>query len=323
MNEKDKKKHMNDFRILSWMHNYESTIKEFMSSVSMAGADSFVVEENVDRVLQKVTYTLNCVKEDYLCHNYLMVHAKYKVMTSATVGSRQHFATNIGSRFMKPDEKMIFTDVPNIFDFSKSPIYFIPQYKMSYQNKKMDFPKIQDIIYKILSSDTYKDVRGMINTGSYENARAIYQNAPPNVRQRLCMYLTSKDKADVIVVSATPCEALEREWAEHDIAKYVKVIAGQEMGSKKEVIAQAKTKGYDDDRILMIGDAPGDHKAAKSNGALFYPINPGKEEDSWEALSKTYLEVFFGGRYKGECEEKLLKEFDTYLPSTPWWKNAK
>lgn len=132
-----------------------------------------------------------------------------------------------------------------------------------------------------------------------------------------------QDKADVIVVSATPCEALEREWAEHDIAKYVKVIAGQEMGSKKEVIAQAKTKGYDDDRILMIGDAPGDHKAAKSNGALFYPINPGKEEDSWEALSKTYLEVFFGGRYKGECEEKLLKEFDTYLPSTPWWKNAK
>ncbi len=132
-----------------------------------------------------------------------------------------------------------------------------------------------------------------------------------------------QDKADVIVVSATPCEALEREWAEHDIAKYVKVIAGQEMGSKKEVIAQAKTKGYDDDRILMIGDAPGDHKAAKANGALFYPINPGKEEDSWEALSKTYLEVFFGGRYKGECEEKLLKEFDTYLPSTPWWKNAK
>jgi Rad3-related DNA helicase len=62
----------------------------------------------------------------------------------------------------------------------------------------MDFPKIQDIIYKILSSNTYKDVRGMINTGSYENARAIYQNAPPNVRQRLCMYLTSKDKADVI-----------------------------------------------------------------------------------------------------------------------------
>ena len=198
MNDKDKKKHLNDFKILSWMHNYESNIKEFMSSVSMAGADSFVVEENIDRVLQRVTYTLNCVKEDHLCYNYLMVHAKYKVMTSATVGNKQHFATSIGYKFMKPDEKMIFTDVPNIFDFSKSPIYFMPQYKMSYQNKNFDFPKIQQIIYRILSSEAYMNVRGMINTGSYDNARAIYQNAPPNVKQRLCMYLTSKDKADVI-----------------------------------------------------------------------------------------------------------------------------
>ena len=132
-----------------------------------------------------------------------------------------------------------------------------------------------------------------------------------------------QDKADVIVVSATPCEALEREWAEHDIAKYVKVIAGQEMGSKKEVIAAAKTKGYGDDRILMIGDAPGDYKAAVANGALFYPINPGNEEKSWENLCKKYLGVFFSGCYKGECEKKLLDEFDGYLPSSPWWKNKK
>jgi len=31
----------------------------------------------------------------------------------------------------------------------------------------------------------------------------------------------------------------------------------------------------------MIGDAPGDMIAAKSNGVLFNPINPHHEEDSW------------------------------------------
>ena len=38
--------------------------------------------------------------------------------------------------------------------------------------------------------------------------------------------------ADAIVVSATPGEALKREWREHGMDGRVKVIAGQEMGSK-------------------------------------------------------------------------------------------
>jgi len=70
--------------------------------------------------------------------------------------------------------------------------------------------------------------------------------------------------ADAIVVSATPNEALEREWEEHDIAKHVKVIAGQEMGTKAECIRFAKEGKYDNSKILMIGDAPGDLKAARA-----------------------------------------------------------
>jgi len=101
----------------------------------------------------------------------------------------------------------------------------------------------------------------------------------PYVRESLKMMAKS---ADIIVVSATPNEALVREWEEHDIAKYVKVIAGQEMGTKKESIGYAKTNRYEDDHILMIGDAPGDLKAARANNAFFYPINPGDEDTSWK-----------------------------------------
>ena len=129
-----------------------------------------------------------------------------------------------------------------------------------------------------------------------------------------------QDKADVIVVSATPCEALEREWAEHDIAKYVKVIAGQEMGSKKEVIAAAKTKGYADDHILMIGDAPGDHKAAAKNGVLFFPIVPGREEQSWADFRKEGLPRFFAGTFAGAYQQQLLDDFEKALPELPPWQ---
>ena len=41
-------------------------------------------------------------------------------------------------------------------------------------------------------------------------------------------------QADVLVVSATPGEALQREWEEHGLSRHVALIAGQELGSKKE-----------------------------------------------------------------------------------------
>ncbi|MBD3306890.1 HAD hydrolase-like protein, partial [candidate division KSB3 bacterium] len=90
------------------------------------------------------------------------------------------------------------------------------------------------------------------------------------------------EKADVIVVSQTPVEALEREWKENEIDQYVRVIAGQEYGTKSEHLKYAAKGKYPEDKILMIGDAPGDYKAATDNGVLFYPINPGAEEASWE-----------------------------------------
>lgn len=126
--------------------------------------------------------------------------------------------------------------------------------------------------------------------------------------------------ADAVVVSATPTEALRREWLEHKIAEYVKVIAGQEMGSKKEHLALASGEKYKSGHVLMIGDAPGDMKAAKANDALFYPIIPGQEEKSWEKFYKESLDVFLSGKYTREYEKDLIEEFMTYLPEKPPWE---
>jgi phosphoglycolate phosphatase-like HAD superfamily hydrolase len=130
-----------------------------------------------------------------------------------------------------------------------------------------------------------------------------------------------KGKTDVLVVSATPADALNREWEEQDIAKYVAVICGQEHGTKKEHLAKAQAIGnYGKDRILMVGDAPGDHKAAAANNALFFPINPGAEEKSWKLLFDEGLDKFFAGTFAGAYQQELLDDFNKYLPSTPPWK---
>jgi len=126
--------------------------------------------------------------------------------------------------------------------------------------------------------------------------------------------------ADVIVVSATPGEALIREWREHDIAKYVEVIAGQEMGTKAQHLEYATKGRYEKDRVLMVGDAPGDMKAAGANNALFYPINPGDEVESWKRFHDEAFEKFIKGRYVGKYEARLIAEFDACLPELPPWE---
>jgi phosphoglycolate phosphatase-like HAD superfamily hydrolase len=127
-------------------------------------------------------------------------------------------------------------------------------------------------------------------------------------------------KADAMVVSQTPFEALKREWEENKIDHHVRFIAGQEHGTKSEHLKYAAKGKYRDEKILMIGDANGDLKAARSNGVLFFPINPGKEEESWERLYREGLDRFFEGKYKGIYENELIKEFETYLPEHPQWR---
>jgi len=139
----------------------------------------------------------------------------------------------------------------------------------------------------------------------------------PFVRESLEKIRT---QADAIVVSATPCEALTREWEEHDIAKYVDIIAGQEMGKKAEHLNFATKGRYEKNHVLMIGDAPGDMKAAKANDALFYPINPGNETESWKRFHDEAFDKFIDGQYAGEYEQKVIAEFDEYLPENPPWE---
>jgi phosphoglycolate phosphatase-like HAD superfamily hydrolase len=139
----------------------------------------------------------------------------------------------------------------------------------------------------------------------------------PGVRESL-QKLTGK--ADMIVVSQTPVEALTREWSEHGIDSFIEFIAGQEAGTKTQHIEYAAGGKYAPEKTLMIGDAPGDLKAAKANNALFYPILPGNEEASWARFHDEAIDKFLAGEYAGAYEAELMAEFDKALPELPPWK---
>jgi len=148
----------------------------------------------------------------------------------------------------------------------------------------------------------------------------IVEGVPPFPKVRECL-----DKilaqGDLAVVSGTPTEALIREWIENGIEDIPQIIAGQELGKKTDHLkAMAGGGRYEEGKKLMVGDAPGDHKAAQASGCLFYPINPGHEEDSWERLHDEALDRFFAGTYAGEYEAARVAEFEKLLPEQPPWK---
>ena len=152
-----------------------------------------------------------------------------------------------------------------------------------------------------------------------ETVGAIVRGVPPFPFLRQCLEKLM-GRSDMLVISATPNEALTREWEEHDIAQYVAAICGQETGTKKETLAVAAQ--YPENHVLMIGDAPGDYKAAVANNTLFYPINPGHDDVPRKRFHDEAFDRFTAGTYAGDYQQQLIDEFEAYLPEIPPWKRS-
>jgi phosphoglycolate phosphatase-like HAD superfamily hydrolase len=129
--------------------------------------------------------------------------------------------------------------------------------------------------------------------------------------------------SDAIVISQTQAMALLKDWYRDDLARYVSVIAGPELGSKIDHFTMAAVNRYPANSILMIGDAPGDMATAQTIGCNFFPINPGHEIESWQRFMDEAYTEFLSGGFSGEYQQKLNAEFRALLPRTPPWKMDK
>ena len=72
----------------------------------------------------------------------------------------------------------------------------------------------------------------------------------------------------------------------------------------------------------MVGDAPGDRHAAEANGVLFYPIDPGREDDRGERFHEEALPRFFEGTYAGAYMAAQVARFEALLPESPPWQTS-
>ena len=150
------------------------------------------------------------------------------------------------------------------------------------------------------------------NTEVNQRIEEMCVGVPPFEGAREAIALAA-ERADVMVVSQASADALEREWAEHGLIRHVRLLAGQEMGSKAEHLQYATAGKYDPGKVLMVGDALGDRDAALSNGVRFFPIVPGSEEQSWRRFSAEGLPRLLEGRFDANYQAALLGELAAVL----------
>ncbi len=125
--------------------------------------------------------------------------------------------------------------------------------------------------------------------------------------------------ADLVVISNTPLDTLQREWSENNIEKNVLYIGGQETGTKTEMLIAVAKEKYARDNILIIGDSPGDLIAAQAVNALFFPILQSKEEESWHNFNSEGCEIFLNGVFSGSYQNEQINQFKSSLDTAPPW----
>ena len=118
---------------------------------------------------------------------------------------------------------------------------------------------------------------------------------------------------DIAVVSSANDEALNDEWSRNDFVKYLRALLGQGSGTKQHCIAELKKKGYETNKILMVGDAVGDLQAAQNNNVNFYPILVNKEGYSWERLLNEAVPKLINGTFDEAYQNQLIEEFNESL----------
>ena len=111
------------------------------------------------------------------------------------------------------------------------------------------------------------------------------------------------------MVSSANRDAVEEEWGKFGLLEHTDIVLAQDIGSKAACIAAMLKFGYDLDKVVMVGDAPGDCDAAEKNGVHYYPILVNHEKESWdEAIAVAFGKLQAGeyAEYGAEMKQKFL-----------------
>ena len=170
-----------------WAKEYCCKIEDYISMIGETGTWAIVKNQ-----VNEDTIKFNCLDESYLLKEHFHYNAGNKLYMSATIGEPINYINSISSINNR------YLSIPSTFDFSKSPIFYDNEYKLSYDKKIENLPKVIKKIINIINS--HKDVKGIIQTGSYSFSDSLYNSVPPEIKDRLLIYNDSKHKEEQLAI---------------------------------------------------------------------------------------------------------------------------
>ena len=200
------------FKCCSWLDNYNCHWHDLMQAITICGQEYLLKDINIPENKQgkvkdeDITVSIKCTKEDYITWYFLLQRAQHKVMLSATVGTKDAFDERMGFQYEEKTDwdhpnavvnRSYMETLPSTFNFEKSPVFFFNKFKMTFRERENSFIHLKSVIYSICKTK-FKDQKGMVQTGSYEFARRLYDDAPADIKARMLMYNGSREKFTVV-----------------------------------------------------------------------------------------------------------------------------
>lgn len=183
------------YKTSSALCNYICYWDDFINAIELAGYEYILknIEQNVDN---EPIVKFSCVKEDWMIQHYMLSQADHRVLASATIGNKKSFEETIGVKYTD-EHNVEFNRIPSTFNYDKSPIRVYTS-----QNNKMTAGTPENISnvleqgYEICKAQNNK--RGIIQSGNYVLAKRFYDDAPPEIKDRLIIYNKNKEKIEAI-----------------------------------------------------------------------------------------------------------------------------
>lgn len=186
-------------------------------------------------------------------------------------------------------------------------------------SKSLSNDSLQQLIMDI-SENEREEIKRVLQWSHEVNnvVKTTVFNLPPLKGAIQAMNLL-KGRVDLMVISNTPLNTLHREWTENKILSNILCIGGQETGTKIEMLLAVAKGKYTDDHVLIIGDSPGDLNAARNTNALFFPILPTREEQSWKVFNSESCDYFLSSNYNASYQKDQIMKFESILDDNPPW----
>jgi len=170
------------FKNFDYVKDVLCKVEDYIEIIEKSGLHYMI------KAMNDTEATFNCLDEKYLMKKHFLDRFGFKLLMTATMGSRSEFESSIGAK------KTFYRKMDSTFDYTKSPIYFYPTRRMG----KKDIDKNMTWLIKTVSDimDAHPTESGVIHSGSYELGNKLLYKLSKTKQKRIHVYRGTEEKMD-------------------------------------------------------------------------------------------------------------------------------